>query len=154
MVQNSFYSSWKLDDEPNLLPKVTLEAPQHQGREGGRTCMGFIVPEESSSPSTTNQIINQQSDYCGLFQRHGKTNKWLESKRKQGLSSSLTLHKRAMNHLGKGFIISRCHLGRNRGFQLCAGWLISEIHKAKKNRAVTAFRNYWWELIPIMGTFA
>lgn len=156
MVQNSVYKSWKLDDEPNLLLKVKLEGSQASWQRTGQPFVGFIVPEESSGPSTTNQIIHQRSDYCWLFQTHRKTNKWLESKRKQSVSSSLLSHERAMNHLGKGFFIFRCHLGHNRGVKLCAGWFISEIQKeeSKKNREITTSKNCWWAWTPFMGTFA
>lgn len=68
--------------------------------------------------------------------RHRKTNKWLGSIQKQRPVSSLISHKRAVNHLGKGFIIIRCHPGHSRGVKLYTGWLIAKIQKeeAKKNR--------------------
>lgn len=67
MTQNSFYSSWKLDDEPNLLPKVKLEGSRASWQRMGQALCGIYCSWGEQQPHTTNQIIYQQSDYCWLF---------------------------------------------------------------------------------------
>lgn len=117
--------------------RLNVKAPRHHGRERGRPCWDLLFPEKSSNPSTTNQIIHQQSNHCWLFQtQKDKLVAWKYTKAEACKLPHLA--QESCESPGKGFIIIRCHPGHSRGVKLYTGWLIAKIQKeeAKKNRGV------------------
>lgn len=44
--------------------RLNQKAPRPRGKGRARPAVGFIVPEDSGSPGSTNQIMHQRGDYC------------------------------------------------------------------------------------------